>query len=318
MKTASEVAAAQAAATAKRATYGIIVARFQTPVLHEAHIDLINTVLSKHPKVVIFLGLPFFEESTINNPFDLNIRIGMLKEVFGDRIEYKYIDNKECDHDWSDNLDSQIAKTIGPRGTCLLYGSRDSFIPHYKGKYPVEELVSEIMVSGTELRARAAEHATFDVSARSAICWVLSRIFPAPKVSVDVVVFNENKTKILLGRKKKEPLFRFFGGFATNKGTFEDDGARETREECNNIEIGELKYVCSLLVDDWRVRDEVNKIKTIFYACKYVFGTPEPTDDMKGGEVKWFDLATIKDEQIMPAHRPLLAKLRKFNTANLD
>ena len=36
---------------------GIIVARFQVHELHDAHRDLINSVLDRHDRVIIFLGL---------------------------------------------------------------------------------------------------------------------------------------------------------------------------------------------------------------------------------------------------------------------
>lgn len=313
MKTVKEVAAENA----PRASHGIIVARFQTPILTSAHLDLIKTVEEKHPNLVIFLGLTAIEESTANNPYDKNIRVEMLREHFPE-CQFWYIEDEECNVRWSTKLDGLIKKVIGTSGTALLYGSRDSFIPRYHGVYPVEELVAETLVSGTEARRQAGVKARRGADFRYGIAWAHAHVFQAPKVTVDTAVFNENKTKILLGRKAHEPLFRFMGGFITNKAPdFETDARREVFEESSGCEIGPLTYVCSALVPDWRMEGEVNKIKTILFAAKFVFGRPEPGDDMKGGELQWFDLETLTEDMVMPCHRHLVAKLKLFNPSVL-
>ena len=38
-------------------TVGVIVGRWQVPDLHAAHKELIQQVLDKHPRVIIFVGL---------------------------------------------------------------------------------------------------------------------------------------------------------------------------------------------------------------------------------------------------------------------
>ena len=50
-------------------TIGVIIGRFQVAELHEAHRELIETVLANHPKVLIYLGLSQVRGS-IDDPLD--------------------------------------------------------------------------------------------------------------------------------------------------------------------------------------------------------------------------------------------------------
>ena len=41
----------------KTTQHGVIIGRFQTPELHSEHIKLIQYVLDRHEKVILFLGV---------------------------------------------------------------------------------------------------------------------------------------------------------------------------------------------------------------------------------------------------------------------
>ena len=45
--------------TEKKTEIGVIIGRFQIHTLHDAHVELIQHVLSLHSKVIIFLGKKF-------------------------------------------------------------------------------------------------------------------------------------------------------------------------------------------------------------------------------------------------------------------
>ena len=49
----------------KEFNVGVIVGRFQVPELHRMHHDLIQSVIDRHEKVYIFLGIPKNNELTI-------------------------------------------------------------------------------------------------------------------------------------------------------------------------------------------------------------------------------------------------------------
>jgi bifunctional NMN adenylyltransferase/nudix hydrolase len=79
---------------------------------------------------------------------------------------------------------------------------------------------------------------------------------------------------------------------------------RELLEE-THIEVSSLEYVGSFLVDDWRYRNEVDKIMTTVFIARYMFGAIQPDDDIE--ELRWFQLDRSFDlGRIVSAHRPLL------------
>ena len=120
------------------ADVGIVIGRWQIHELHEAHRDVIDTVRAKHDRVLIFVGLSPLR-NTSRNPLDFNTRKKMIQETYPD-IEVYYVEDNPSDKVWSKNLDREIEKWLKPFQKAVIYGSRDSFIPHYSGRYPVVEL----------------------------------------------------------------------------------------------------------------------------------------------------------------------------------
>jgi len=287
---------------------GVIVARFQIHRLHEAHIDLIQTVLNKHQNVIIFLGLSPLK-TTQNNPLDFESRRQMLAERFPKIHRVVYIKDNPSDKVWSDNLDEQIKDLIGPNQTAVLYGSRDSFINHYHGKHETIELIPESMVSGTELRRSIGRSVMNDEKFRAGVIHATHNQYPCAIPTVDIAIFNQDLSKLLLGRKSNENKFRFIGGFADPQSdSYEVDARREVYEE-TGMEIGELHYIGSAKIKDWRYHGETNQIKTLFFMAIYIFGPARASDDIC--EIKWFDIDSLTDDQIVDCHIPLLQMLKK-------
>ena len=52
-----------------------------------------------------------------------------------------------------------------------------------------------------------------------------------------------------------------------------------------------LKYICSRRVKDWRYEKEKDKIMTALFLCRYLWGRPEPKDDIE--EVRWFKVEEL-------------------------
>lgn len=291
---------------------GVIVGRFQVHELHDAHLDLIQHVCEQHDKVLILLGVSPLP-SSVSNPLDFESRKQMILEKFPD-VSVLYVKDQGSDEVWSRKVDEIINDFGMPGQTNVLYGSRDSFIAHYTGRFPTRELLPERILSGTEVRrqiARSRTRATADF--RAGVIWATQARFPTSYTTVDVAILNEEGTKVLLCRKEHEKLYRFVGGFADPASeTFERDARREVAEE-TTLEVGELEYIGSLRIDDWRYRAEPDCIKTMLFSARYLFGRPEPRDDIV--EVRWFDLCDaegvqkIKASEVAPNHRPLLAML---------
>jgi len=294
----------------KPADVGIIVGRFQVHELHEAHRDLIDTVVANHDRVIIFIGLSPLR-NTAHNPLDFNSRKKMIQDTYPD-IEVYYIDDNPSDVIWSKVLDREISKWITPNQTAIIYGSRDSFIQYYSGSFPVQELEATKFISGTELRRRIANtYKTSDAFRAGVISASMNR-YPTCYTTVDVAIIDPAKNRILMGRKENEPHLRFIGGFASPTSTsFEEDARREVMEE-TGVEVDGLEYIGSTFINDWRYRNEIDKIKTIFYLGTYVHGRPQANDDIQS--VEWVDMLDLKAGvvEVMPEHHVLVNMLINY------
>ena len=270
---------------------GIVVGRFQVHKLHDAHKDLIQTVLDKHPKVILFLGLSP-ARCTFNNPLDFRTRKSMIMDDFPD-LEVHYQDDCPSDEVWSKTLDAQITKWLKPMQTVMLYGSRDSFLPHYTGKFKTCELEPDKFISGTEIRRQIINNYKPTVDYRAGIIAATGNRYPVAYQAVDVAIFNEDRSEMLMAQKPTEKLWRFVGGFSEpTSDSLESDVRKEALEEAN-VEVGDITYVGSMLTNDWRYRCEKDRIKTALFTSKYLFGKPEGGDDV--AFVKWFKTADIKN-----------------------
>lgn len=295
------------------AEVGIVVGRFQCQDLHEAHIDLIQSVIDRHPKVIVFLGLSPLK-TTLVNPLDFEARKQMILQKFPD-VNVLYIKDMRDDVKWTKKLDNQIDDLIGPNQTPLLYGSRDCFIKGYvNGKYKTVELEPTRFISASELRKQASIKCKSTSDFRTGVINACGNRYPTCFPTVDVAIMDLPNNRVLLAKKPDEDKYRFVGGFASPKSeSYEADAKREVMEE-TLLEVGEPKYIGSCLIDDWRYRREQDKIKTLFFVADYIFGCPQANDDI--GEVRWFKLTELKDSDIMEEHLPLLVMFKNWLARN--
>ena len=300
----------------KFADCGIIIGRFQVHKLTEAHFKLIETVLSRHKKVIIFLGVSGISPvpSTKRNPLDFEIRKQMLEEAFQpNSLIISHIKDSKYDDVWSLKLDEKIGDLISPNQSVTLYGGRDSFIQHYQGRYKTEQLEPEvyIKISGTELRNELKVKVESSDMFRAGVIWANENQYKHAIAAVGIAIFNDDYTKILLGRKDYEQKYRFVGGFVdVADSTYEETARREVKEECG-IEIDGLEYICSAQVNDWAYIDEGDKIFATLFAAKHIFGAIRPADDIV--ECKWFDFndEAQLSEIIITEYAKLLSELFK-------
>lgn len=281
---------------------GVIVGRFQVNELHEAHIDLINSVLNKHDRVILFLGNSNIRNTT-SNPLDYRARRAMIAEKFP-TVEIHYINDHPSDAVWSKNLDKLITEQLLPMQTITLYGSRDSFLKCYSGKYNVCELEATTFISGTEVRRRVCNNYPPTADYRAGMIAATAYRYPTAFQTVDIAVIND-KREILLARKPDEKKWRFIGGFSDPRSvSLEADAKREVSEE-SGVEVDMINYLGSTLIDDWRYRGEQDKIKTALFVAKYIYGKPEGADDI--AEVKWVPFGTgLGKDNIEPLHHVLV------------
>lgn len=301
---------------------GVIVGRFQVPELHEAHVDLIESVQAEHNKVIVVLGLsPLMV--TRQNPLDFESRKQMILACFPD-VTVVYAKDVPSDEAWSRRLDELIEGLVTPSQSVCLYGSRGSFIDRYSGRFPTQELLQESYISGTEVRKEVAKSSTrASVDFRRGVVWAAYGRYPTCYPTIDVAVLDEAEERVLLARKPHEAEYRFIGGFADPRSeSYEADVRREVEEEAH-IAITTPVYLASFTIDDWRYRGEVDTIKTLFFKAKLFSGSPRPDDDIV--ELKWFELPRRIDvevgrersllDQIVPSHHLLM---RKLITVHID
>lgn len=292
----------------KQYDVGVIVGRFQTHMLHEAHKELINTVCSNHNNVVIFLGVSAINY-TKNNPLDYITREKMIKDLYPNILVIPIKDEKK-DTDWSITLDRKIDE-IFPEKSKLFYGGRDSFIKYYTGKYMdnTYELEQNVFTSATKIREELRNKSLMSSDFRAGICYAVSNQYDITYPTIDVAILSSDG-KILLGKKHYEDKYRFIGGFIDRKDeSAEITVRREVMEEAGNIEIDNIQYVASSSINDWRYKNEKSGIMSFFYTADYIYGKPEAADDL--AEVKWFKIDELINysDLIIEEHRHFFEKL---------
>jgi len=289
---------------------GVVVARFQVDEIHAGQREFLDFVTEHHKKVILFLGIAR-AEGTRDNPLDFATRKIMIQLDYPNIICLPQQDEKS-DIVWSKKLDNQIDMAYGGSGKTLLYGSRDSFIPHYFGRFETVELAPTIQMSGTEIREEISRQVLDVKSFRTGIIFKAyserAKVYP----TVDVACYND-KGQILMAKKHDEKDWRFIGGFVdVSDENYEQSARREFSEESNGCHIENLRYQMSAKVDDWRYRGTENGIMTTLFLGRFGHGRPAGTDDI--GEVKWFDISYFTrkrniEKDVVKGHQMMLTTL---------
>ncbi|HZY80403.1 MAG TPA: NUDIX domain-containing protein [Cyclobacteriaceae bacterium] len=292
-------------------TIGVIIARFQTPYLHEGHKALINSVKTNHNKIVIVLGISPVLGSR-RNPLDFHTRERMIKKEYNDLVVLP-LPNHPIDSQWSQNLDQLLSNTF-PGASFRLYGSRDSFIPFYSGKFSTEQLAETGSYSSTILRDKISDRVLDSEEFRTGIIYAYSNTYLKVYPTVDIAVFRNKKTEILLGMKTIDKKWRLLGGFSDpTDDNYEMAAKRELTEECGEIDTTPMQYEGSFRVADWRYMNESDKIITTLFSTDFVSGNPKGSDDI--ADVKWFPLREVEEMMLVKLtaseHFPQLSTLIK-------
>lgn len=269
---------------------GVIIARFQTPYLHEGHKYLIDEIRLKHNKVVVVLGVSPVKGSR-RNPFDFYTRERLLKQ-YAPELMVLPLSDHPSDETWSKNLDTLLQNTF-PSESFILYGSRDSFMPYYKGQLQKVALPEFGEHSATAIRNENSDKVLDSVDFRMGINYAFQNTYSKVYPTVDIAVLKEGDTQVLLGKKYNAPEWRFPGGFTDpTDDNYETAARRELQEECGDLEINAMQYVGSAKIDDWRYRSEEDKIMTLFFKTQWVFGHAKANDDLK--ELDWFPVKELQ------------------------
>ena len=298
---------------------GIIVGRFHVPALTEGHKDLIESVIARHDATMIVLGLAPIK-ATKSNPLDFETRRLLIHTSYPN-VKVMYINDNPSNSEWIKALDKLIDTNTPPNAKVTLYGSRESFLETYQtgGKYKWTILEPDKIVSGTKIREVAALESRGTEDFRRGVIWATQNQYDKVYTTVDVVPFKRDEKgfidKILFAGKKEDlGKLRFIGGFTDPKYNDEGKGdcleyhARREAEEESHAKLGDLTYLGSFHIPDWRYRSEKDKINTTLFMGEVLNSDLVPDDDID--VLQWVHVDDIKEftfrDKVVPFHHNLL------------
>lgn len=291
---------------------GVIVGRFQVDELHAGHRFLIETVFARHREVLIGIGVSG-GLATRRDPLDFETRRRLIAEAYPQATVLPVYD-RPSNEMWSRELDRLVVETF-PGMPAVCYGSRDSFLSAYEGRFPKEYVKEVPGLSGTGARKKIGREAVHTKDFRAGVIHAAHHRLPVSYQAVDIAVVSFDRGDILLGRKKQDgDKLRFIGGFVDPADeSLEHAARREAYEEAPNIEIADLRYLGSRRINDVRYRGSEDGVMSALFVSAYVFGHARAGDDLDA--LEWVPLRNARAKLIAEHHElwDLLEKhLRRF------
>lgn len=278
---------------------GVIVGRFQVDELHAGHRFLIETAFARHRYVLIAIGVSG-GLATRCDPLDFETRRHLIAKTYPQATVLPIYD-QPSNAMWSRELDRLVAEAF-PRMPSVCYGSRNSFLSVYEGKFPREYVKEVEGLSGTDVRKKIGKEAAHTKDFRAGMIHAAQHRLPVSYQAVDIAVVSFDRGDILLGKKKQDgDKFRFIGGFVdyTDK-SLEHAVRREAYEEAPNIEIADLRYLGSARINDVRYRGSDDGIMSALFVSTYVFGYARAGDDLDA--LEWIPLLNARTRLITEHH----------------
>lgn len=303
----------------KNTALGVVVGRFQVATLHEGHRALLDEVARQHEHLLVVLGCTNIRR-TPKDPLSFEDRRTMILDQYPFAQVVALKDSPVSTAVWSKELDQLIEKAIEKHATdstAVLYGSRDSFIPRYSGKFQCEELPKYRNINGTEVRSACAEGQGNSVEYRRGCIATIAKQYPVTDPTVDVAILTEDRSQVLLGKRGEDSAhWRFIGGFVDPKDASSEHAAfREAHEEVTGVELSDPRYIGSARICDPRYQNTSYGVMTTFFEMLCLSGEPVAADDM--GIVAWHVIDEGLYGLITPEHRCLVdVLLRGIETNN--
>lgn len=296
---------------------GVVIGRFQVPELHEGHLHLFNEVITQADRAVIFLGVSPLDGYASEYPLTFGQRKTMLERCLPSGIDYIILPlpDRRTDDEWTAQIDAVLDATFH-KDAVTLYGGRDSFTEHYKGKHTVKRLTfcPLIPVAGTEIR-KAIKEANPVEFLRGQI-HTLVRQWPKAYPTVDIAHVrqtNAQGAEVLVIQRADTGVWCFPGGFVDpTDESYEAAAKRELQEEVGLTSEARLDYIGSCRINDWRYRGSRDKILTSFYLSLHVFGAPTPNYE-EVQDFRWVHISYPSAiDHVGQGHKPLMEMLQTY------
>lgn len=290
----------------------VVIGRFQTPYLHEGHLEILREAQNHSENLLILIGCTA-ASGTDKNPLDFKTR----KALFNLNCEILPLHDCPSDKDWSDKIDSIIADLGFEEAT--IFGGRDNSIDgYYLGKHKIKVIDERGGKSATALRKLAAEEPRDSSDFRAGIIYHALNRYPIVYSTVDVAIYcldnYGNLDSILMG--KKGDKFNFVGGFVDPQDeSLQHAAYRELQEETGLKENGrtlvDMKYEFSSKVQDRRYNGTKDSIMTHFFGAWML--RPELPDFSKISDKEFKEFAWIPANEksldlIADCHKSLFLK----------
>lgn len=312
----------------------VVIGRFQP--LHNEHIRMIEHAISLGEQTLVLVGSAF-EPRTLKNPWTYQERRGMLKAVFGDRIDIAAIrDYPYEDESWFENVKTiiKLHSNNGDEVTivgCAKDGDDSTWYLNHFPEYTVEFFQPQLTLDATAIRQDLWEgfglnptlvplgvynYITDWDSNSPEILWKLKQQFvdvnkyqkqwgKGPFLCVDSILMSEGEWFAIINHK--EGTLALPGGFLDYGETTLNGARRECREE---IGFDPGNSPTDLFIADKPDRDPRCHNVSIVYVWDVGDDMPEliAGDDAVG--VRWMDWNEIQTrrEEFRADHWHLLER----------
>lgn len=259
---------------------GVVVGRFQVPMLTSAHMSLLEHAADQNDMLIVVVGTTMVRGDLHDPlPFDcvrINIEDRLLFNSNHVKLKILKLEDHPSDSTWNRNLDELITQNTSLEDDVTLYGGRDSFLKCYDGKFATANVIIHDDSSGTESR-KIWQQKTIDVlndeawmdldrfaAFNAGIIHGSSLLYPTSYQCVDILAHVDRKHIVLI-RKPGCKQWQLPGGFVdVADKTLEEAALRELEEE-TKIRGTLAKYFTSHRIDDYRYMNRRDKVMTTLF-----------------------------------------------------